>query len=223
MTRGADVTTEQPIEVRDMAIVHRAFRAAYDEAARRVEAESEPTPERVTFLADHVEMTLDLLHHHHEGEDELLWPLLLERVPEQAEMVQRVADQHDDVAAAVEHARIAVSTWRVSPQAAERGALAASLRGLNGVLQTHLDAEEQQVVPLAAVTLTQEEWNAIGAHSRGSIPKDKLFIAFGMLLEPLSDADRAYSLSEVPAPVKLVWRTLGQRSWRWYARRLRPS
>ena len=217
------MSAQQPIEVRDMAIVHRTFRAAYDEAARLVSSESSPTPQRVSFLADHIEMTLDLLHHHHHGEDELLWPLLLERAPEQAEMVQQVADQHEDVAAAVERVRIAVAIWRASPNEAERDALAASLTELNGVLQVHLDAEEQQVVPLASRTLTQEEWNAIGAHSRGAIPKDKLFIAFGMLLEPLSGADRAYMLSEVPPPVKVIWKTMGQRSWRKYASELRPA
>ncbi len=86
---------------------------------------------------------------------------------------------------------------------------------------SHLNDEENLVVPLAAQALTQEEWNSVGEHSRGSIPRDKLFIAFGMLLEPLSDHDRAYMLSEVPAPVKLLWKTWGQRSWRKYRAKLR--
>ena len=94
---------------------------------------------------------------------------------------------------------------------------------LNDVLQSHLNDEENLVVPLAAQALTQDEWNSIGEHSRGSIPKDKLFLAFGMILEPLSDTDRAYMLSEVPAPVKALWKTIGQRSWRKYRRQLRTG
>ena len=39
------MSAQQPIEVRDMAIVHRTFRAAYDEAARLVSGESSPTPQ----------------------------------------------------------------------------------------------------------------------------------------------------------------------------------
>jgi hemerythrin-like domain-containing protein len=206
-----------------MAIVHRTFRAAYDESARLVEAEVNPSPERVTFLADHVELGLTLLHGHHHSEDEVLWPSLLTRAPDEAEMIQRVADQHQEVAGAIEGTEQALAAWRATPGATEREALAGSLRHLNVVLQAHLDDEERLVVPLAARTLTQEEWNAVGEHSRGSIPKDKLFIAFGMLLEPLSDVDRAYMLSEVPMPVKLLWRTLGVRSWRKYATRLRDA
>jgi hypothetical protein len=47
------MTATQPIDVRDMAIVHRTFRKAYDESAQLVRAAPTPSPERVTFLADH--------------------------------------------------------------------------------------------------------------------------------------------------------------------------
>jgi hemerythrin-like domain-containing protein len=217
MTAGA------PIEVRDMAIVHRTFRAFYDESARLVRAETDPTPERVDFLADHIALGLTLLHHQHESEDLLLWPKLLERAPAKSVVVQQVADQHLGVAAAVDRVSAACEAWRRNPGADEREELASSLVALNAALQEHLDDEEQKVVPLAAVTLTQDEWNAMGEHSRAGIPKDKMFIAFGMLLEPLSDEDRRYMLSEVPAPVKLLWRFVGQRNWRKYAARLRET
>jgi hemerythrin-like domain-containing protein len=212
-----------PIEVRDMAIVHRTFRAAYDESARLVRAEASPSPERVTFLADHVAMCLGLLHNHHASEDLLLWPKLLERAPDQAATVQRVADQHHEVAAAIDRAEAANRAWRQNPDAQERHELADALEALNAALQTHLDDEEQHVVPLAATTLTQEEWNEIGEHSRSEIPKDRLFVAFGMLLEPLSDEDRRYMLAEVPGFVKLLWRFVGQRSWHKYATQLREA
>jgi hemerythrin-like domain-containing protein len=217
------MTATAPIEVRDMAIVHRTFRAAYDESARLVRAEVSPTPERVTFLADHIDLALGLLHHHHESEDLLLWPKLLERAPEQAATVQRVADQHHDVAAAIERAETANRSWRSDPGSRERDELADSLEALNAALQVHLDDEERHVVPLAATTLTQEEWNALGEHSRAGIPKDKMFVAFGMLLEPLSEDDRRYMMSDVPVFVKVLWRVVGQRSWRSYERTLRQA
>jgi len=78
------MSATQPIDVRDMAIVHRTFRKAYSEAAQLLRAAPTPSPGRVTFLADHIDFALAALHHHHEGEDELLYPKLIERVPEQA-------------------------------------------------------------------------------------------------------------------------------------------
>ena len=75
------MSTAQPIDVRDMAIVHRTFRKVFDESARLVRAAPSPSPGRVTFLADHIDFGIAALHIHHEGEDELLYPKLIERVP----------------------------------------------------------------------------------------------------------------------------------------------
>jgi hypothetical protein len=79
-------------------------------------------------------------------------------------------------------------------------ALAVALDELNAVLEPHLRDEEQKVVPLAAVTLTQEEWDALGDHVLAQIPPDKKSIAFGMLLEPLDEADRAVMMGVLPTP-----------------------
>jgi Hemerythrin HHE cation binding domain len=68
------MSTTQPIDVRDMAIVHRTFRNVYKESAQLVRAAPTPSPGRVTFLADHIDFGIAALHHHHEDEDELLYP-----------------------------------------------------------------------------------------------------------------------------------------------------
>jgi hypothetical protein len=38
------------------------------------------------------------LHQHHTGEDELMWPLLLERAPANAVLILRVEEQHERIA-----------------------------------------------------------------------------------------------------------------------------
>ena len=73
------MSKDQPIDVRDMAIVHQSFRRSYQESATLVRANPTPSQQRVEFLADHIDFGVNLLHHHHSGEDELLYPLLLER------------------------------------------------------------------------------------------------------------------------------------------------
>jgi len=91
------------------------------------------------------------------------------------------------------------------------------------VLQPHLDDEEQKVVPLAAVTLTQEEWDAVGHRSAGEIPRDKRAVAFGMLLENLNETDRSYMKKGLPAPVRMLSSMMIDRPWRKYARTLRTG
>src|SRR5215472_14887521 len=86
--RSTHMLKSPPIEVRDMAIVHCTFRNVYEEAARLVREAPTPSPGRVTFTADHIDFALAALHHHHRVEDELLYPRLIERVPEQAPMTE---------------------------------------------------------------------------------------------------------------------------------------
>ncbi len=132
-----------------------------------------------------------------------------------------VEDQHREVTSAIEAVSAACSAWREGPSPHSAEALAATLDALNTMLQPHLDAEEGQIVPLAAVTLTQQEWNAMGERARSSIPRAKMPVAFGMLLEPLDDDDRDYMKPHLPLPVRLLFPILIQRPWNAYANTLR--
>jgi hemerythrin-like domain-containing protein len=211
----------QPIDVRAMAIVHRAFRNAYDEAARLVRADMSPSSGRVKFLADHIDFGLALLHIHHEGEDELLYPKLIERAPDQAPMTEKVEQEHELIKTALDATSAANATWRARPSAESGEALAVSLDNLNSVTQPHLDDEEQKVVPLAAITLTQQEWDEMGKHAVAHMPGNKRSIAFGMLLEPLDESDRDHMMKSLPAPVRMLYPLLIERPWKKYAARLR--
>jgi Hemerythrin HHE cation binding domain len=206
-----------------MAIVHRTFRKAYDESARLVRAAPTPSPARVTFLADHIDFAIAMLHVHHDGEDELLYPKLIERVPDQAPMTEEVEHEHQLIKTALDAASAACATWRQRPSAETGEALAAALGQLNVVTQRHLDDEEQKVVPLAAVTLTQQEWDALGKHGVAQIPRNKRGIAFGMILDPLSQDDRGYMMRVLPAPVRMLSPLLIERPWNKYASTLRTG
>ncbi|MFI5034623.1 MAG: hemerythrin domain-containing protein [Acidimicrobiales bacterium] len=206
-----------------MKIVHETFRRAYEEAAQLIRANPTPSPARVTFLADHIEFGLNMLHHHHEGEDAILYPLLVERVPDHATRTEQIDHEHQVVKQSIDSALTACSKWRTAPSDESAEKLASSLDNLNSDLVPHLDNEEREIVPLAAVTVTQEEWDSLAKHGIAAIPGNKKLIAFGMILEPLNPADRAYMLSNLPPPVKVLYRVLGQRAWNRYATILRSG
>jgi hypothetical protein len=217
------MSTADPIEVRDMRIIHETFRRAYEEAAQLVRATPTPSSGRVTFLADHIDFGLTMLHHHHEGEDEILYPLLVERVPDHATRTEQIDHEHQMVKGSIDTARSACSKWRTTPTRESADALAASLDELNQALVPHLDNEEREIVPLAAVTVTQKEWDSLAKHGIAAIPANKRMIAFGMILEPLSPTDRVYMLSNVPPPVKVLYRLVGKRAWSKYSTTLRAG
>ena len=217
------MSKSQPIDVRDMAIIHRTFRNVYEESARLVRAAPTPSPGRVTFLADHIDFAVKALHVHHDGEDEMLYPKLIERVPDQAPMTEQVEHEHLAIKTALEEASAACAAWRQRPSTETGEALAASLDHLNQVVQPHLDDEEQKVVPLAAVTLTQKEWDAMGKHGVASIPPKMRGLALGMMLEPLGEADRTFMMRSLPAPVRMLYPLLIDRPWKKYAATLRTG
>ena len=124
---------------------------------------------------------------------------------------------------ALESASAACAAWRERPSAETGEALAAALDQLNTVAQRHLDDEEQKIVPLAAVTLTQQEWDALGKHGVAQIPRNKRGIAFGMILDPLDEADRAYMKGFLPPPVRMLYPLLIDRPWKKYAATLRTG
>jgi hemerythrin-like domain-containing protein len=212
-----------PIEVRDMAIIHQTFRRAYKEAAELARANPTPSQGRVDFLADHIDFGLTMLHHHHEGEDEILYPLLEARSPEHAARTEEIDHEHVEVRGKIDAAQAACAAWRTSPSVETANALADSLNTLNASLVEHLDNEEREIVPLAAVTVTQKEWDSLGKHGVASIPASKRMIAFGMILEPLNDADRAYMLTVLPPPIRLIYRISGKNAWKKYAATLREG
>ena len=180
-----------------------------------------PSPGRVTFLADHIDLVLGGLHSHHQDEDDLLYPKLIERAPEQAPMTEHVEHEHQVIATALDAASAACATWRQRPSAETGEALAAALDHLNKVVQPHLDDEEQKVVPLAAVTLTQREWDALGKAGISKVPRNKRPLALGMMLDALDGEERAYMLKTVPAPMRMLLPLLVERPWKKYAYTLR--
>ena len=101
-----------------------------------------------------------------EAEDTLLYPILIERAPEQAGTTADVAHEHELVHTAIDATTSACAAWRHQPSAETGEALAVSLEQLDAELRPHLDDEEAKVVPLAAATLTQVEWDAMGEHAR---------------------------------------------------------
>ena len=80
-----------------------------------------------------------------------------------------------------------------------------------------------RILPLAAVTLTQREWDAVGEHSSSHIPSAKRATTFGMILEPLDEDDRNFMKRSLPGPVRLLYPLMIQRPWTKYASTLRTG
>jgi hemerythrin-like domain-containing protein len=210
-------------DTQEMVIVHRVFRREFRLMPQMVRATPAGDLARAELVAAHVSELTTALHHHHQGEDELLWPPLLERVTPRAELLQRMKAEHAHVATLITEAERLVGDWRVSAAIDLRDQLADCLEQLSTALDAHLAEEEAEVLPLAAEHLSLQEWAALGERGMASIPKNRLLVFLGYILEEASPEERASFLHHVPLPGRVAYRLIGQRQQQREARTLRSG
>ncbi|WP_327089980.1 hemerythrin domain-containing protein [Nonomuraea sp. NBC_01738] len=207
----------------EMVVVHRVFRREFRLAPEFVRQARPGDAARATLLAAYVNEMLTGLHHHHEGEDKLLWPVLLTRVTLEAELVRTMEAQHDRVAAHITALERLLPRWAESASAELRDQVADALDGLHADLLPHLDQEEKEILPLVVEHMTKAEWDNLSESARGQIPKDRLLINLGALLEDATPWEREAFLGLMPGAARLLWKVVGRRQYRNEVARIRGA
>jgi iron-sulfur cluster repair protein YtfE (RIC family) len=198
-------------DTREMIVVHNVFRRLFGDLPGLIRRVGAGDTTRAARLCAGVDELTTGLEHHHTGEDELLWPKLLDRIGPECGTVLRAEEQHERVHELLELVQIQVQPFRVAARAADRDALAATLTELDAVLREHLADEERYVLPLVEEHLTVEEWAALGERGRAGIPKDRLLIQLGWMLDGTSAADRREFLANMPFAARVAWQLIGKR------------
>jgi hemerythrin-like domain-containing protein len=208
-------------DVRMMTVAHTSFRRELKLAVPAVRGAPAGDPRRVAVVAEHVKLWLDLVHHHHSIEDELLWERMVQRVPEELEpLIALMEQQHEAVAGLLERAAPLLTTWRLSASDHDRATLADHLAVLVERLCEHLDTEEARVLPLMARHISAAEWDEFTERGMESIPKGMLLTGFGMMLYEGDPAAIALEIAKLPTPLRPVLPILGRWAFRRYARRV---
>ena len=126
-------------------MAHRFFRREFvlaPEVVRRVDVGDVG---RASVVAAHLRLIGASLHHHHGAEDDIVWPLLLQRAPDALSAhVDAVQGQHDLVSAALAGVEAALSSWTVVPSAAARDRLVAAVDMQSTATVAHMAYEERR-------------------------------------------------------------------------------
>ena len=92
--------------------------------------------------------------------------------------------------------------------------MAALLDDVRDMLLQHLGQEETQILPTASTVMSQREWSLLHEHGMASVPKDRLFLQLGWILEVVPADERAGWLrTNLPAPARVLWRLVGRRQF----------
>jgi hemerythrin-like domain-containing protein len=206
-----------------MVVVHRVFRREFRLLHQMVGAVEAADVDRSAFVAKHLTEMVTALHHHHTGEDELLWPLLLERAALPSELLERMERQHETIGDLLDGVVALVPGWSTRADRATRDVLVGLLDQVSAGLAEHLDDEESQVLPVVEQHVTEQEWDRLAKRGMNGMSKPRLLVFLGYSLEDATGEERSAFLAKVPAPARLAYRVVGHRRYLRESARLRQG
>jgi hemerythrin-like domain-containing protein len=204
-----------------MVIIHRVFRREAALLLRFVTAVRTGDVVRARRIAGAFREYEVGLHHHHALEDQLIWPKLRERARLYDEQITQMELQHGQVDDTLERVRGLLGKFEETAGDETRAELAAALAEHRGVLVEHLDDEEMHTLPLVAEHLTVAEWDEVGRRGLETVPKNKVMLALGAILEEATPDEQRHFMAKVPAAGRLLWRLVGRHQYRSYITDLR--
>ncbi|SPM37259.1 hypothetical protein MRAB57_5102, partial [Mycobacterium rhizamassiliense] len=165
----------------EMEVVHTMFRREFGHLPRLIREAVDA--ERIRIVADHFTLIADALHHHHRAEDELVWPLLKKRAGDCVEKrVQMMQAQHHELEFDLEWLCTGIRNWATNDPTLASLEPASEASRFVELLNEHMAAEEQLVVPLMEQHITAAEWDAMVERGAAASDPAALPLNLGMLL-----------------------------------------
>lgn len=210
---------EPMADVRDMYMAHTMLRREFRLLPRLVRDVAPGDVERAETVGAHAEQVCFLLHLHHEGEDLLLWPRLVERAGDRATaIVPTMEEQHAAIEETYEEVTGLLPRWRATAE--HGGRLAAALDRLLPALLEHLALEEKEVLPLAEQYVTAAEWRQLGEHGMARTPQEVLPLSLGMAMYEADPEVVEALLAELPEAHRSALTDAAERAYAAHAERV---
>lgn len=207
----------------DMLIPHGVFRSFFGTAVQIVAGTSAGDRDEVAAVQSYIDNVLRFLDAHHGGEDALLWPLLTERCAGESELIARMEGEHDTIHRRRDEAGAALDAWYASPTPEAGDELGRALANLRVEVERHFGEEEQEILPLASLHVSPEEWGALPGHAMAHFSGDKIWLILGLIFEQMNAEQLAFIFTVLPPPVVEMWHTNGEAAFDGLIRRVRRS
>ena len=204
-----------------LVLVHRIFRWLYRELPLLVREVRAGDLARAAVVGDYATLDFFALHLHHETEDTVLWDRLVTRDPTCIAHVDRMREQHADVAAQLARIEPQLKPWVQTADPDLRDAFAGDIEVLRDTLLVHLGQEEDDIRPVAGTVLSQQEWDELEEHARAELvahrkelPRDVMSLQLGLLLASVPEDDREeWFRANVPGPIRMLYLLLMKRRY----------
>jgi hemerythrin-like domain-containing protein len=206
-----------------MTRFHHIFREALTAATRFVGGAAPDDTDRIQLVGTYYDNVLRLLHAHHEAEDLTIYPWMLERLPEHADVFARMDAEHEAILGPLALAEQAVQAWRADPTEVTRESTVTGLAELGGVLMRHLDDEEAEAVPLIGQCITVAEWGEMSGVAFQHFTGDKPWLVIGLIQEQMLPHENEVMEAGMPPPLREFWVGSGRSTFETFVTRLRAA
>jgi len=206
----AAAKTARP-DTAEMVFVHNSFRQQFRALPGLVRAVPDGDVRRAAVVVDFLAELTTALHHHHEAEDELMWPLLLELAPMDSALILTMEEQHERIAELYRRAEDDAAGFVRTADPGSGAELADTLTELIAALEEHLHDEEVHILPLVSEVMTVKQWEALGERGRAGIPKDRQLVFLGFLLAANTPERGREFLQKMPGPARIAWKLMGRK------------
>ncbi|MEV2233692.1 hemerythrin domain-containing protein [Streptomyces phaeochromogenes] len=179
-------------------LIHRGLR---EELSRLADAAE--SGRRAEAVQEQIELVIAVLHQHHHGEDEKLHPLVRDREPSIATILDELEKEHTLIQKLADDA---ADRTRPLPERAP------VIRELLDVLRPHLALEEAEVFPAITRQVSQAEFEEFVKGELKAAGR-RLPALFGMLLHYALPGERKRLLADVPMPIALLWKAFWRRGY----------
>ncbi|MFC0507073.1 hemerythrin domain-containing protein [Micromonospora costi] len=186
-------TAQEPRSVIETRLTHDTHRRATTllaEAATRPAADSAALTELRDFL-------VATLRHHHESEDNDLWPLIEAVAPGTAKPFEDLSHEHDALDRALD-----VLAAAPVPAEADRGELATAAVAVRDLVHRHLEHEEPLLFPALRAHVSPEAWDAFALKVIATTPPAGAGLLIGFFDEVGTAVEVELILSSLPAPAQ---------------------
>ena len=208
-----DTSTEYGCNTDDMRMIHGVFSREFRLAPPMVRAVAAGDTAKAGRVRDHVVEISEMLHHHHTGEESLVFDKLAVRAPACAIHVGIMRQQHEQVQALLDQVEGRAATWAAEASTEHRESLATLMDEISTTLDAHLGQEEDEILPVAETSMTEAEWSAVGEAGMASLSKNRLLVQLGYILEDQSPEERTQFMTRVPPPARLLYKLVGRRKY----------
>jgi hemerythrin-like domain-containing protein len=148
-----------------ITINHRSMRGdarRFADVTRAIADGSLPgTPGRARAIQQYLTNLCDGIHHHHQAEDDVLWPVLRETAGAEVDLAE-LTDDHKQLDPLLDRVRAEATALTDAPADRDAaGRLSDTLATLRDLLDEHIDDEERTVFPVIRRYVNHDQWQQV--------------------------------------------------------------